>query len=68
VVITLVRGDGLSVTGADQRWLMALASAAARTGVHLRMLCLATRDGVRQLDPMSGKPGPGAGLVDSLSP
>jgi hypothetical protein len=49
-VITLVRDNGLSVTGADQQWLMALRSAAARTDVHLRMLCLATSDGTRQLD------------------
>jgi|SRR5579863_7849007 len=49
-VITLVRGNGLSVTGADQQWLTALKSAAARAGTHLRMLCLATREGTRQLD------------------
>ena len=50
VVITLVRENGLSVTGPDQQWLMALKSAAATAGLHLRMLCLATRDGTRQLD------------------
>lgn len=49
-VITLVRDNGLSVTDPDQRWLMALRPAAARTGTPLRMLCLATREGTRQLD------------------
>ncbi len=48
-VITLVRDNGLNVAGPDQQWLMALRSAAARTGLHLRMLCLATREGTRQL-------------------
>jgi hypothetical protein len=49
-VITLVRDNGLSMTGPDEQWLMALRSAAATTGTHLRMLCLATREGTRQLD------------------
>jgi hypothetical protein len=53
-VITLVRDNGLSVTGPDEQWLMALRSAAARTGMHLRMLCLATREGTRQLDLPAG--------------
>jgi hypothetical protein len=55
VVITLVRGNGLTVTDPDQQWLMALRAAAARTGVHLRMLCLATRDGARRLDSIGGE-------------
>ncbi len=49
-VITLVRDNGLRVTGPDQQWLMALKSAAASTGILLRMMCLATREGTRQLD------------------
>jgi hypothetical protein len=49
-VVTLVPGNGLSVTAADQRWLLALRSAAAKADAHLRMLCLATREGTRQLD------------------
>jgi hypothetical protein len=55
VVITLVRGNGLSVTDPDRQWLMALKVAAARTGVHLRMVCLATRDGARRLDSSGGE-------------
>jgi hypothetical protein len=55
VVITLVRGNGLSVTDPDRQWLMALRASAARTGVHLRMLCLATRDGARRLDSIRGE-------------
>lgn len=50
VVIALVRRTGLVVTDPDQQWLLALRAAAARTGVHFRMLCLATRDGTRRLD------------------
>ena len=53
-VITLVRDNVLSVTDSDQQWLTALRAAAARTGVHLRMICLATRDGVRRLEPHGG--------------
>jgi len=49
-VITLVRENGLSVTGSDRQWLMALRPAAARTGMPLRMVCLATREGTRKLD------------------
>jgi hypothetical protein len=49
-VITLVRDNGLSVTDTDQQWLLALTSAAAKTGSHLRMLCLATKEGTQQLD------------------
>jgi hypothetical protein len=56
VVITLVRGTGLSATDADQQWLMALRAAAARTGVRVRMLCLATRDGARRLDSTGEEP------------
>jgi len=50
-VITLVQDTGLSVSGPDRQWLTALRSAAATTGAHLRMLCLATTHGTRQLDP-----------------
>src|SRR6266567_7316862 len=57
-VITLVRDNLLSVTDSDRQWLMALRAAAARTGVHLRMLCLATRDGVRRLAPGGDLNGP----------
>ncbi len=49
-VITLVRENGLIVAGADEDWFLALKSAAATTGAHLRMLCLATKHGTRQLD------------------
>lgn len=51
VVITLVRDNGRKVTDSDQQWLMALQAASARTGVHLRMFCLATTGGVRRLEP-----------------
>jgi hypothetical protein len=49
-VVTLVRDSGLIVSGPDRQWLTALRSAAASAGLPLRMLCLATRDGTRQLD------------------
>ncbi len=54
-VIALVRQNGLSMTDPDQQWLMALTAAAELTGVHLRMFCLASRDGVRRLDSPDGE-------------
>lgn len=48
-VIIFVRENGLSMTDPDRQWLMALRSAAAKTGMPLRMVCLATREGTRQL-------------------
>ena len=54
VVISLVRDNGRGVTDSDQHWLMALRAAAARTGVHLRMFCVATTEGVRRLEPAGG--------------
>ncbi len=53
-VITLTRDHGPSATESDQQWLTALRTAAARTGVHLRMFCVATQDGVRRLDSPDG--------------
>lgn len=49
-VITLVRESGLGVTDPDEEWLMALKTAAEKADLHLRMLCLATREGTRCLD------------------
>jgi len=51
-VVALVRPNGVSVTDPDLQWLSALRSAAKRRGLHLRMVCLATRDGVRDLDSL----------------
>jgi hypothetical protein len=51
-VVALVRPNCVSVTDADMQWLMTLKAAAERTGLHLRMLCLATSDGVRRLDSL----------------
>ncbi len=53
-VITLTRDDRSGVADSDQQWLTALRTAAARAGVHLRMFCVATRDGVRRLDSPDG--------------
>lgn len=50
VVVTLVRDSERGVADSDRQWLTALRAAAVRTGVHLRMFCLATRDGVRRVD------------------
>ena len=49
-VITLVRDADLSTTDSDQLWLMAFKTAAAQRHVDLRMVCVATTDGVRRLD------------------
>jgi hypothetical protein len=51
-VVALVRPNCVGVTDADMGWLMTLKAAAERTGLHLSMLCLATRDGVRRLDSL----------------
>jgi len=51
-VVALVRPDGVSVTDADMLWLMTVRAAAEQTGLYLRLLCLATRDGVRRLDSL----------------
>ena len=51
VVITLARDNGMGVTDSDQQWFTALQAAAAQTGVSIRMVCLATTDGVGRLDP-----------------
>lgn len=51
-VVALVRPNSVSLTDADVQWLMNLRAAAARTGQYLRMLCLATRDGVDSLDSL----------------
>lgn len=50
-VITLVRGDGRALIGSDRHWLLALQEAAAHADARLRMICLATADGIRQLEP-----------------
>ena len=50
VVVTLTRERGRTVADSDQQWSAALRAAAAQTGVNLRMICLATTDGVRRLD------------------
>jgi len=55
-VITLVRDHGPGVTDSDQQWLMALQAAAARTGLRLRMFCVASREGVRQLELKGAEP------------
>jgi hypothetical protein len=50
VVIALARDAGRGVTDSDMQWIMALRAAAASSGVHLRMICVATTDGVRRLE------------------
>jgi hypothetical protein len=50
--VALVRPNDVSVTDADLQWLMALRAATERAALNLRMLCLATRDGVRRLDSL----------------
>lgn len=56
-VITLVPGDEVSWADSGLQWLTALRAAAATTGVHLRMFCVATRDRVWQLDSNRGESG-----------
>ena len=48
-VLTLTRPGGETVGDADRRWFRALRSAARERGASIRLLCLATQDGVRPL-------------------
>ncbi len=49
-VITLARPGPGRVCESDERWASALREAAVSEGTMLRMVCLATSEGVRQLD------------------
>ena len=48
-VITLVRPGTGTLTDPDRHWCRSLHTAAAEEGAAIRMVCLATTDGVRQL-------------------
>ena len=52
VVITLTRPGTLPRTDADRHLLRALQHGADRYGTPVRMLCLATPEGVRELGPV----------------
>ncbi len=52
VVITLARPGTLQRTDADRHLLRALQHGAGRYATPVRMLCLATPDGVRELGPV----------------
>jgi hypothetical protein len=52
VVITLTRPGTLQRTDADRRLLRALQHGASRYATPVRMLCLATPEGVRELGPV----------------
>jgi hypothetical protein len=52
VVITLTRSGALQRTDADRHLLRALQHGASRYATPVRMLCLATPDGVRELGPV----------------
>ena len=49
-VISLTRPGTRHVSESDQDWTSTLCAAAADEGTTLRMVCLATRDGIRRLD------------------
>lgn len=49
-VISLTRPGTGVVRGSDQQWNNALHKAAASEGAMIRMVCLATKDGVSRLD------------------
>jgi hypothetical protein len=55
VVITMSRPGPLTATEADRGWVYATRRAARRTGVPLRMMCLAGASGVRQLTSTSDR-------------
>jgi hypothetical protein len=49
VVITLIRPESPTAADADRYWLQATRRAARQAGVTLRMMCVASASGVRQL-------------------
>jgi len=49
-LISLTRSGSGNVRESDRLWASTLREAAADEGTTLRMVCLATRDGIRQLD------------------
>ena len=53
VVITLSRPGGLKLTESDRHILRALQHGASVHAAPVRMLCLATTDGVRELGPVT---------------
>jgi hypothetical protein len=55
VVLTLTRPGTLQRTDADRHLLRALQHGADRYGTPVRMLCLATPEGVRELGPVRPK-------------
>ncbi len=56
-VVALTRPGGGTVTGPDRSWAGALRAAAGREGAAIRMICLATRDGVLALDSGDARSG-----------
>lgn len=52
-IITLSRPGVAELGDTDRRWLRALQQGAAAHGSPIRMLCLATPGGVRELGPVS---------------
>jgi hypothetical protein len=53
VVITLSRPGALKITDSDRHILRALQHGAGAHGTPVRMLCLATPEGVRELGPVT---------------
>ena len=49
VVMTLTRPGGLELAEGDRRWLALFRRGVAKCGTPVRMLCLATPEGVREL-------------------
>jgi len=61
VILTITRSGIPRLSGSDRRWAAVLRRGAAQNGTPVRMLCLATPDGVRELtaaDPHPGGPAP----------
>jgi hypothetical protein len=49
VILAITRCGTAGLTESDQRWAAALGRATAENGIPVRMLCLATPEGVREL-------------------
>jgi hypothetical protein len=53
-VITICRDGTLELTAGDRRWLRALQRGITEYAAPVRMICLATPDGVRGIGPATG--------------
>jgi hypothetical protein len=55
-ILTISRDGKIAMTEGDRRWLRALQHGVAEYAAPVRMFCLATPEGVRELGPVNPQP------------